>query len=215
MRNFKSTFSIFAIAFFTAIVMFSSCKPKKIISQAPAAPVAETVQEAPKSSAVVETDTDGDGIPDSKDNCPNKAGSAVNGGCPEAGVSEPTLNYKNILFEFNSSVLKTSSYSVLDDIAREMKKFPSMSFNLNGHSSAEGTEQRNMTLSVDRATAVKSYLVTAGISASNLVTKGFGESKPLTSNDTESGRQLKRVLNYFECPLFFDVFSISKADNFN
>jgi OOP family OmpA-OmpF porin len=49
-----------------------------------------------------------------------------------------------------------------------------------------------MTLSVDRATAVKSYLVTAGISASNLVTKGFGESKPLTSNDTESGRQLNR-----------------------
>jgi OOP family OmpA-OmpF porin len=192
MKNFKSTFSIFAIAFFTAIVMFSSCKPKKIVSQAPAAPVAETVQEAPKSSAVVETDTDGDGIPDSKDNCPNKAGSAVNGGCPETVASEPTFNYKNILFEFNSSVLKTSSYSVLDDIAREMKKFPSMSFNLNGHSSAEGTEQRNMTLSVDRATAVKSYLVTAGISASNLVTKGFGESKPLTSNDTESGRQLNR-----------------------
>lgn len=192
MRNFKSTFSIFAIAIFTAMVLLSSCKPKKIISQAPAAPVPATVQEAPKAAAVVEADTDGDGIPDSKDNCPNKAGSSVNGGCPETKVSEPTFNYKNILFEFNSSVLKTSSYSVLDEIAREMKKFPSMSFNLNGHSSAEGTDQRNMTLSVDRATAVKSYLVTAGINANNLITKGFGESMPLTSNDTESGRQLNR-----------------------
>lgn len=192
MRNLKSTFSTFAIAFITAIVMFSSCKPKKIISQAPAAPVAETVREAPKSAAVVEADSDGDGIPDSKDNCPNKAGSSVNGGCPEVVASEPSFNYKNILFEFNSSVLKTSSYTVLDEIAREMKKFPSMSFNLNGHSSAEGTEQRNMTLSVDRATAVKSYLVTAGINANNLVTKGYGESMPLTSNDTESGRQLNR-----------------------
>ncbi len=191
MRNFKSTFSIFAIAIFTAMVLFSSCKPKKIISQAPAAPVAP-VQEAPKAAAVIEADTDGDGIPDSKDNCPNKAGSSVNGGCPETTVSEPTFNYKNILFEFNSSVLKTSSYSVLDEISREMKKFSSMSFNLNGHSSAEGTEQRNATLSIDRATAVKSYLVTAGINANNLITKGFGESMPLTSNDTESGRQLNR-----------------------
>ena len=77
MRNFKSTFSIFAIAVFTAVVLFSSCKPKKIISQAPAAPVASSVQDAPK-AAVVESYTDGDGIPDSKDNCPNKAGSSVN-----------------------------------------------------------------------------------------------------------------------------------------
>ncbi len=192
MRNFKNTFSIFAIAIFTAIVLFSSCKPKKIISQAPAAPVPASVQDAPKSAGNVEADTDGDGIPDSKDNCPNKPGSSVNGGCPETSVSEPSFNYKNILFEFNSSVLKTSSYSVLDEIAREMKKFPSMSFNLNGHSSAEGTDQRNMTLSVDRATAVKSYLVAAGINANNLITKGFGESMPLTSNDTESGRQLNR-----------------------
>jgi len=192
MRNLKSTLPTFAIAFIAVIVMFSSCKPKKIVSQAPAAPVAETVQEAPKTAAVVEADSDGDGIPDSKDNCPNKAGSSVNGGCPEVVASEPSFNYKNILFEFNSSVLKTSSYTVLDEIAREMKKFPSMSFNLNGHSSAEGTEQRNMTLSIDRATAVKSYLVTAGINANNLVTKGYGESMPLTTNDTESGRQLNR-----------------------
>ncbi|MFA6944851.1 MAG: OmpA family protein [Pedobacter sp.] len=190
MRNFKSTFSIFALAIFTVVILFSSCKPKKIISQAPAAPV--PVQEAPKTAAAAETDTDGDGIPDSKDNCPNKAGSSVNGGCPEVITSEPTFNYKNILFEFNSSVLKTSSYSVLDEVAREMKKYPSMVFNLNGHSSAEGTVARNMTLSIDRATAVKSYLVSAGINAGNLIAKGFGESMPISSNDSEASRQLNR-----------------------
>jgi OOP family OmpA-OmpF porin len=96
------------------------------------------------------------------------------------------------LFEFNSSVLKTASYSVLDEISREMKKYPSMSFNLNGHSSAEGTDKRNMTLSIDRATAVKSYLVTSGINASNLTAKGFGESMPISLNDTEANRQLNR-----------------------
>jgi outer membrane protein OmpA-like peptidoglycan-associated protein len=189
MRNLKTTFSTIAFAFLMAILVFPSCKPKKIISQ----PVVQVpIQEATKPAPVAEADSDGDGIPDSKDNCPNKAGTSSNGGCPETVVAEPSLNYKSILFEFNSSVLKTASYSVLDDIAREMKKYPSMNFYLNGHSSAEGTDKRNLTLSVDRATAVKSYLVSAGIGANNLTAKGFGESMPISSNDTEAGRQLNR-----------------------
>jgi len=189
MKNLKTVFSTISFAFLMAIVLFPSCKPKKIVSQ----PVVQApVQEAPKPAPVAESDSDGDGIPDSKDDCPNKAGKASSGGCPETVAAEPSFNYKNILFEFNSSVLKTGSYSVLDEIAREMKKYPSMSFDLNGHSSAEGTDKRNMTLSVDRATAVKSYLVSAGISAGNLEAKGFGESMPISSNDTEAGRQLNR-----------------------
>lgn len=190
MRNFKSTFSIFASAVLMSVIMFSSCKPKKIVAQAPI--VQAPVQETPKPAPVAEADTDGDGITDSKDNCPNKAGTASNDGCPETIAAEPAFNYKNILFEFNSSVLKTSSYPVLDEIAREMKKYPSMRFNLNGHSSAEGSETRNMTLSIDRATAVKSYLVSAGIRSSSLEAKGFGESMPINSNDSEASRQLNR-----------------------
>jgi OOP family OmpA-OmpF porin len=189
MKNLKTVFSTVSFAFLMAIVLFPSCKPKKIITQ----PVAQApIQEAAKPAPVAEADSDGDGIPDSKDNCPNKAGTSSNGGCPETVAAEPSFNYKNILFEFNSSVLKTASYSVLDEISREMKKYPSMSFNLNGHSSAEGTDKRNMTLSIDRATAVKSYLVTSGINASNLTAKGFGESMPISLNDTEANRQLNR-----------------------
>jgi outer membrane protein OmpA-like peptidoglycan-associated protein len=190
MKNFKNTLLVFSFAFLISFLLFPSCKPKRIVSQ----PIEQAAirEEAPK--RVVDADSDGDGIPDSKDNCPNKAGTEANGGCPELPKEEakPSFNYKNILFEFNSSVLKTSSYSVLDDIAREMKKFPSMNFYLNGHSSAEGSDKRNKTLSIDRATAVKSYLVTAGINSSNLEARGFGESMPLKSNDTEAGRQLNR-----------------------
>ena len=189
MKNFKTVFSTISCAFLMAVILFPSCKPKKIISQ----PVVQApVKEASKPAPVAEADSDGDGIPDSKDNCPNKAGSSSNGGCPETVAAEPSFNYKNILFEFNSSVLKTASYSVLDEIVREMKKYPSMSFKLNGHSSAEGTDKRNMTLSIDRATAVRSYLVSAGIGANNLEAKGFGESMPISSNDTEASRQLNR-----------------------
>lgn len=191
MRNFNRTFTTLSFAILMAVIFFPSCKPKKIISQAPVAQ-AQPVQEAVKPAPVAEADSDRDGIPDSKDNCPNKAGTAENGGCPEVAAAEPSFNYRNILFEFNSSVLKTSSYPILDEIAREMKRYPNMRFNLNGHSSAEGTIERNMTLSVDRATAVKGYLVSSGINGSTLDAKGFGESIPLKPNDTEAGRELNR-----------------------
>ena len=191
MRNLRTSLSILTFAILTAVVLFPSCKPKKLLTQEQPAPVqAAPVQEVPRAAAVAETDTDNDGISDAKDNCPNKAGTVANNGCPE--VVEPTFNYKNIQFEFNSSVLKTSSYPILDEIAREIKKYPSMQFNLNGHSSEEGTDIRNMTLSVDRANAVKSYLVSSSIDGNTLVAKGFGESVPLQSNETEGGRELNR-----------------------
>ncbi len=191
MKNSKISLPILAITI--ALLFACSCKPKKLITQAPPVPVqAPPVQEAPKPAPVAEMDSDADGIPDSKDNCPGKPGTSANNGCPELAAAQPSFNYKNILFEFNSSVLKTSSYPVLDEIAREMKNYPGMKFTLNGHSSAEGTQTRNMTLSIDRATAVKSYLVTAGIDGRNLEAKGFGESKPVNSNNTEDARQQNR-----------------------
>ena len=184
---------LFFLAFVLLFAFVTACKPKKVITQAAPVPVSTApVPESPKPEPVSEPDSDGDGITDSKDNCPNKAGSAGNSGCPEVAAVVPTFNYNNILFEFNSAVLKTSSYATLDEIAREMKKYPDMKFNLNGHSSAEGTEARNMTLSIDRATAVKSYLVSAGINGRNLEARGFGESKPLNTNDTEAARQQNR-----------------------
>ncbi len=175
------------------VISAASCKPKKLVTQAPPVPVQPApVQEAPRSAPAAESDADGDGIPDSRDNCPDKPGPADNGGCPVVAAATPSFNYRNILFEFNSAVLKTSSYPVLDEIAREMKKYPEMRFILNGHSSSEGSEGRNMTLSVDRAVAVKAYLVAAGISARNLETKGYGETMPLNSNRNEAERQQNR-----------------------
>ena len=172
---------------------FTACKPKKMLTQAPPVPIATApAQEAPREIPMAESDSDNDGIPDSRDNCPGKAGSTENNGCPEVAAAAPSFNYRSILFEFNSAVLKTSSYLILDGIAKEMKKYPDMKFNLNGHSSAEGTDARNMTLSIDRATAVKSYLVSAGINGRNLEAKGFGEAMPLNTNNTEAARQQNR-----------------------
>lgn len=73
-----------------------------------------------------------------------------------------------------------------------MKKDASVRFVLNGNSSAEGTDEHNMALSVERANAVKTYLVNTGVNGANLDIKGYGESKPITSNETEEGRALNR-----------------------
>lgn len=180
---------ICAIAF---AMLSTSCKSKKVLPK----PVEEdkvVVEEPVKVvEPVKEKDTDGDGIPDIKDACPEEKGTTENGGCPAVVIDQSKINFQNIQFEFNSSVLKTSSYVTLDLIATEMKKFEDLSFELNGHSSAEGTEQRNMMLSVDRANAVKAYLVNNGIKTTRLKTIGFGESKPLVSNDNESNRAINR-----------------------
>ncbi len=113
-----------------------------------------------------------------------------------APVETPNYNFSNILFEFNSVVLKTGSYNVLDKVAGEMKKDQSVKFILNGHSSSEGSTEHNLSLSVDRANAVKSYLVNAGVDAANLTIKGYGETKPVASNNTEEGRSLNRRVEF-------------------
>src|SRR5690606_13022455 len=101
--------------------------------------------------------------------------------------------YAPIQFEFDSSVLKTSSYSTLDKLAKELRDNNS-SVQLDGYASAEGSESYNLTLSKDRANSVKQYLVNAGVSSSSITAQGYGEKNPVASNATEEGRvQNRRV----------------------
>ncbi|WP_343538914.1 OmpA family protein [Sphingobacterium thalpophilum] len=146
-------------------------------------------------------DADGDGVSDKFDKCPGTpAGTPVDGsGCPikfpEPVVETGTANgyYAPIQFEFDSSVLKTSSYSTLDKLAKELRDNNS-SVTLDGYASAEGTEAYNLTLSKDRANSVKQYLVNAGVPSSSITANGYGEKNPVASNATEEGRiQNRRV----------------------
>ncbi|MGY4383653.1 outer membrane protein OmpA-like peptidoglycan-associated protein [Pedobacter sp. UYP24] len=107
-------------------------------------------------------------------------------------VAKPDFNFSNVQFEFNSDVLKTSSYPTLDKVISEIKKEPSATFVLNGNSSAEGSAERNMSLSIDRANSVKTYLVNGGLSGDNFTIKGYGESKPIADNKTEAGKVMNR-----------------------
>jgi len=133
-------------------------------------------------------DTDNDGVPDSKDSCPTEKGTAEFNGCP----GSPSSSADAIQFEFNSSVLKTSSYPVLDQLSNDLRSKVVLKVELGGHASEEGTTDYNLQLSIDRANAVKTYLVNSGVTASKIVANGYGETRPVASNTTEEGRQLNR-----------------------
>jgi OOP family OmpA-OmpF porin len=153
-------------------------------------------------------DSDGDGVADQFDKCPNTpANTVVDGsGCPivfpkpdttkMAGTgTAPVSAYGNIQFEFDSSVLKTSSYPILDATSADLRATGS-SAELDGYASSEGTAAHNMRLSKDRANSVKTYLVNSGVAAKKLKVKAFGETHPIADNSTEAGRILNRRVEF-------------------
>ncbi len=142
-----------------------------------------------------ELDTDGDGIPDWKDKCPSEKGSAALNGCPEMGTAT-MAGVNNIQFEYNSSVLRTSSYATLDKVSSTLRADKASGLQLDGHASAEGTDAYNMQLSLDRANAVKTYLVNSGVDAKRVSTQGYGETRPIASNTTEEGRVANRRVEF-------------------
>src|SRR6185312_15428699 len=146
-------------------------------------------------------DADGDGVADQFDKCPNTpAGTVVDGsGCPinfpkpdtikmggtdaMAPAAASTNAYANIQFEFDSSVLKTSSYPVLDATSADLRTNGS-TITVAGYASSEGTAAHNMSLSKDRANSVKTYLVNSGVESRRLKIKGYGETHPVADNST-------------------------------
>ncbi|NQV76527.1 MAG: OmpA family protein, partial [Bacteroidetes bacterium] len=161
--------------------------------------VADKLDKCPNTEAGIKVDgsgcpldVDADGVPDSKDACPTVKGTAALNGCP-AFVGGSAIA---IQFEFNSSVLKTNAYPILDKLSADLKANSSTSVQLDGHASAEGTDEYNMSLSRDRANSVKTYLVNSGIAAGRIATTAYGESRPLASNSTEAGRTENRRVEF-------------------
>lgn len=97
-----------------------------------------------------------------------------------------------VLFEFNSSALTVSSRAELDRMAGVMNRYPDTDITIEGHTDSKGTDDYNMKLSQQRAASVSDYLAQDGIDRNRMITRGFGESQPVASNDTEEGRAANR-----------------------
>ncbi len=109
--------------------------------------------------------------------------------------SEGELNVvmkNDILFDFDSSALRSTSRSTLTDVADVLVKYPDTDILVEGYTDSTGSDSYNQALSVRRARSVRDYLVTEGVAGSRLSALGYGESDPRASNDTAEGRQLNR-----------------------
>ncbi len=144
-------------------------------------------------------DTDGDGVADNKDKCPATPGTVANNGCPEVKkeVTE-RLAYaaKAVQFETAKAILKNESYSILDEIVVIMRDNADYTLAISGYTDDVGSDERNLELSKDRAKACYDYLVFRGIKQDRLRHAGFGEARPIASNDTNAGRELNRRVEF-------------------
>ncbi len=104
---------------------------------------------------------------------------------------KPTV-LKNVLFKSGSAALLEDSYEELDQLFRLLSTNPELKIQINGHTDNVGNEATNQTLSTARAKAVADYLIGLKINPTRIKYKGFGKSKPIDSNDTETGRRNNR-----------------------
>ena len=103
---------------------------------------------------------------------------------------------EKILFGFNQSNLSASAEKNLDNLADVLKENPDTNIEGQGHTDSQGTDEYNMGLSVRRATAVATYLKNRGVASGRVTTKGYGESAPVATNDTDEGRAQNRRVNF-------------------
>ncbi|MVN91850.1 OmpA family protein [Mucilaginibacter aquatilis] len=153
-------------------------------------------------------DSDGDGVLDVNDKCPNTPpGTKVDGsGCPlptpvtKVYVTEEDKKVvkdaiANLEFDLGKATIRPKSFPSLDRVAQLLidKNF---SLKLAGHTDNTGSAELNMRLSKDRAESIKAYLVSKGANASRIEAVGYGKNQPIASNATAAGRQQNRRVEF-------------------
>lgn len=114
-------------------------------------------------------------------------------------LTEGKIVTQGILFDTNSSNIKPESVGTIDAIAKIFIDNPSLNIEIKGHTDSEGDEQKNLTLSNQRAESVKKYLVERHkIEESRLRTSGAGEGSPIEDNATSAGRAKNRRVEFIK-----------------
>ena len=141
-------------------------------------------------------DTDKDGIIDTLDKCPKIKGSKNNNGCPEEKPEQTkaVISKKPVLiyFELSKAEIDAKSQKILDNVAKFIKQSDIKSYEISGHTDNTSSKQTNLKLSLERANAVRAYLVAKGVAETKLKTAGFGEEFPIDKTNTEVGKQKNR-----------------------
>ncbi|RPI71664.1 MAG: hypothetical protein EHM45_23250 [Desulfobacteraceae bacterium] len=158
--------------------------PERLPKKKPVTPAAEkpALPEGP-------ADTDEDGVPDYRDECPGTPKGAVADvrGCWVIGSA---------LFDFDRSEIKSRYYQILDEVLYILRKNPALKIEIQGHTCNIGSAIYNQRLSESRAHSVMNYFISKGIGKERLIAIGYGYSKPAASNFDENGRILNRRVEF-------------------
>jgi outer membrane protein OmpA-like peptidoglycan-associated protein len=150
-------------------------------------------------------DNDSDGILDVVDRCPRER-EVFNGfededGCPDEArvvVTAAAIEiHDRIYFDFNKATIQERSHSLCDEIASVVLAHPELTrIRVEGHTDSKGNDAYNLKLSQARAESVVAWLVSKGVERARLDPVGFGEIRPVDSNDTEDGRANNRRVEF-------------------
>lgn len=157
--------------------------PNSIASSAGMANFVERVLFDPSQPKVL--DTDGDGVPDNIDECPDTPRGAIvdKHGC---------WAFHGVFFDFNKSTIKPEFQPMLDNAVQVMNLNPGLTIRIEGYTDNIGSYDYNMKLSERRADAVRNRLIEMGIDPARMTSQGFGYTDPIASNATEEGRAENR-----------------------
>jgi outer membrane protein OmpA-like peptidoglycan-associated protein len=108
-----------------------------------------------------------------------------------------SITLRGIYFDFDQSTIKPESRPALEAAAKMLTENPTINVEIQGHTDSKGSDSYNLSLSDRRAASVVAYLVqNLGIDPSRLTSKGYGESMPIATNDTDTGRALNRRVEF-------------------
>jgi outer membrane protein OmpA-like peptidoglycan-associated protein len=156
----------------------------------------------PKKHGCPLRDYDKDKILDEDDACPKEPGppnvDPKKHGCPLARVEESQIViFERVEFQFDSDVLLKESDTILNAVEKILEEHPEFTkVSIEGHTDHQGTEVYNQKLSERRAAAVVQWMIDHGIAAERLTSVGYGEMRPIDTNETEQGRQNNRRVEF-------------------
>ncbi len=150
-------------------------------------------------------DNDGDDIKDGDDQCPNepedKDGDKDEDGCPDNArivvTKKKVFALEKIYFEFGKADIRSDSFDLVNEIAKTLQDNPEIGrVRVEGHTDNVGSDDYNQWLSQERVNSVRTYLIKRGVPAERLDAVGYGEAKPISSNDTAAGREKNRRVEF-------------------
>ena len=106
------------------------------------------------------------------------------------------VRLNNVFFDYDKWDLRPESFAELDRVVQLLSENPSLEIAIGAHTDSKGSDEYNLKLSTSRANSVMQYLLSKGIDQTKVSSQGFGETKPVDTNDTDEGRQMNRRVEF-------------------